>query len=57
MPLAYLFWLLVILWVLAGVGYPFFATTPDRRIVSGSNLLLLILIILLGWQVFGSAVK
>lgn len=57
MPLAYIFWLLVILWAIFGLGYPFIVETPNRRILGGSNLLLFILIVLLGWQVFGSAVK
>ena len=57
MPLAYIFWLLIILWAIFGLGYPFIAETPNRRIVNGGNLLLFVLIVLLGWQVFGSAVK
>lgn len=57
MPLAYIFWLLVILWAIFGLGYPFVVEAPNRRVVSGSNLLLFVLIVLLGWQVFGSAIK
>lgn len=57
MPLAYLFWLLVILWALVGLGYPLFVDPPNRRIISGGNLLLFILFVILGWQVFGSVVK
>jgi len=53
MPLAYIFWLLIILWAIFGLGYPFVVETPNRRITSGGNLLLFVL----GWQVFGSAVK
>lgn len=57
MPLAYIFWLLIILWAIFGLGYPFITETPNRRIVNGGNLLLFVLMVLLGWQVFGSAVK
>lgn len=57
MPLAYIFWLLVILWAVFGLGYPFIVETPNRRVVTGGNLLLFVLIVLLGWQTFGSAVK
>lgn len=57
MPIAYIFWLLVILWALLGLGYPLIAETPNRRVVAGGNLLLFVLIVLLGWQTFGSAVK
>lgn len=56
MPLSYIFWLLIILWAIFGVGYGF-VTTPDRRVIGGGNLLLFILIVLLGLQSFGSAIK
>lgn len=57
MPLAYIFWLLMILWAILGLGYPFMVEQPNRRLVSGGNLLLFVLMALIGWQVFGSAVK
>lgn len=57
MPLAYIFWLLIILWAIFGLGYPFITETPNRRIVNGGNVLLFVLMVLLGWQVFGSVVK
>lgn len=57
MPMAYIFWMLIILWAVFGLGYPFMVEAPNRRIVVGGNLLLFVLIVLLGLQVFGSAVK
>lgn len=57
MPLAYIFWMLMILWLVFGVGYPWFSSTPNQNVVRGGNLLLFVLIALLGVQVFGSAVK
>jgi hypothetical protein len=57
MPIAYIFWMLIILWAIFGLGYPFIVETPNRRILVGGNLLLFVLIVLLGLQVFGSAVK
>jgi hypothetical protein len=57
MPLAYIFWMLVILWAIFGLGYPFVVAAPDRRIATGSNVLLFVLLLLLGMQVFGSIVK
>ncbi len=57
MPVPHIFWMLMILWAIFGVGYPYWVTTPNPRIVSGGNLLLFILIALLGYQVFGNAVK
>ena len=56
MPIAYIFWMLVILWAIFGV-YPFVVTTPNQRIINSGNLLVLVLIVLLGLQVFGSVVK
>lgn len=57
MPIAYIFWMLMILWAIFGLGYPFVVAAPDRRVVVGGNLLLFVLIVLLGLQVFGSVVK
>lgn len=57
MPMAYIFWMLMILWLIFGTGYGFFVETPNRRIVSGSNVLLFVLLALIGMQVFGSAIK
>lgn len=56
MPLAYIFWMLMILWAVFGV-YPFVVETPNQRIVSGGNILLFVLLLLLGLQAFGSFVK
>jgi hypothetical protein len=47
----------MILWVIFGLGYPFIVATPDRRIVGGGNVLLFVLLLLLGLQVFGSIIK
>jgi len=56
MPIAYIFWMLMILWAIFGI-YPFVVTTPNQRIISGGNILLFVLLLLLGMQVFGSVVK
>lgn len=57
MPKEYIFWGLMIIWLILGTGYGFVVETPNRRIVSGSNLLLFILLVLIGLKIFGSAVK
>ena len=57
MPLAYIFWMLMILWLIFGVGYPWVAPAPNPYVVRGGSLLLFVLIGLLGLQVFGSFVK
>lgn len=56
MPIAYIFWMLMILWALFG-AYPFIVAAPNPRIVSGGNLLLFVLLVLIGLQTFGSVVK
>lgn len=56
MPIAYIYWMLMILWAIFGI-YPFVVTSPNPRIVGGGNLLLFVLLVLLGLQVFGSVVK
>lgn len=57
MPLAYIFWMLMILWLIFGVGYPWMVAAPNPYVARGGNLLLFVLLALLGVQVFGSAVK
>lgn len=57
MPIDYIFWMLMILWLIFGLGYPFFVEAPNRRILVGGNVLLFILLALLGLKVFGSAIK
>ena len=57
MPLALLFWVLMLLWLVLG----FWTSWPGRQPLPygpvGSNLLLFVLLGLLGWAVFGAAVK
>ena len=53
LPLNVIFWVLIIIWAVFGIGYGFYTTAPNPRIVSGSNLLLLVLFVLLGLRVFG----
>jgi hypothetical protein len=48
MTIAFLFWLLMILWLLFG-SWTYWA---DRRILGG-HFLLWVLLFLLGWEVFG----
>jgi hypothetical protein len=57
MTLAVLFWILMILWLVLGLwreyvpGQPY----PFPRVVG--NLFLFVLLVILGWQVFGGPVK
>ncbi len=56
MPVGILFWVLMLLWLVFGL-YPFVVAEPNPRLVRGGNLLIFILFAVLGWQVFGAAVK
>lgn len=53
MTFALLFWILVLLWLLFGIA-PTWPRDGNFRPFGGS-LLLFILIVLLGWRVFGPA--
>jgi hypothetical protein len=57
MPIGYIFWGLMIIWLVFGaISWQ----APDRLggfNLLGTSLLLFLLIGLLGWQVFGAAIK
>lgn len=59
MPMGYIFWLLMIIWALFGIGgYNLPDGSPYRgRIYGGWGLLTFVLIALLGWKVFGSVLQ
>jgi len=52
-----IFWLLMLLWFLFGIYWAW----PELRIgsygLAGSNLVLFILLVLLGWRTYGPPVK
>jgi putative Ca2+/H+ antiporter (TMEM165/GDT1 family) len=52
MPLSILFWVLMILWVIFAV----WTTWPDHK-KSGAHLLLFLLLLVLGWAVFGEPIQ
>jgi hypothetical protein len=51
-----LFWVLMILWLVFGIGLTFWPT-PGPYIKAGPMLLEFVLFGLLGWAVFGPAIK
>ena len=55
MPKQYIFWILMLLWAL----FSYWPTSgqPIQYKTAGRDLLLFVLLGLLGWQVFGQAVK
>jgi hypothetical protein len=56
MPMGLMFWILMLLWFVFGLAVHFGAIGPPYGIL-GSSLLLFLLFLLLGWQVFGSPIK
>jgi hypothetical protein len=57
MPISFLFWLLMILWLIFGLGGVWYDGPYRRHMLAGGNLLIFILLFLLGWSVFGFIVK
>jgi hypothetical protein len=59
MTVGFLFWLLMILWLIAGVLVYWPAPGADRRAFwpVGGHVLIWVLLFLLGWQVFGWPIK
>lgn len=51
-PISYFFWFLMLLWLVVGPGYGFVVEAPNRRVIAGANLLVFILFVLVGFQVF-----
>ena len=56
MPLAIAFWILMLLWLVLGLYGNRQAFTAGNFAPVGGNLLLFLIIAILGWQVFGSAI-
>lgn len=59
MPISFIFWLLMLLWLLFGfaIYWPADRTSGPRVFLPmGGNLLLFVLLFLLGWKAFGFAI-
>jgi hypothetical protein len=56
MPLGLLFWIIVLIYVLLG-AFSRFGPAPGPYWGYGGWFLEIILIVILGWQVFGAAIK
>ncbi len=57
MPAGMIFWLLMILWAIFGIGGGMYEGPYRGRVLMGGNLLLFILLFLLGWKLFGFVVQ
>ncbi len=57
MPAGMIFWLLMILWFIFGLGGNFYEGPFRNRILFGGNLLLFVLLFLVGWKLFGFVIQ
>jgi hypothetical protein len=58
MPLGLIFWVIMLLWLLLGLGLQFGWFGPNQQVgVWGNTLMLFLLFALLGWRVFGAAIQ
>ena len=58
MPLGLIFWVIMLIWLLFGIGSHFGWFGANAQIgVWGSTLMLFLLFALLGWRVFGAAIQ
>jgi hypothetical protein len=58
MPLALIFWILMLLWFVLGIYLHWTPSPPQAQWLPwGGNLLLFILLVMLGWATFGPAIK
>jgi hypothetical protein len=55
MPLSFIFWLFYILLAIGGGWWAF--RTVENRVYFGPHVLLLIVLFILGWRVFGFVVQ
>lgn len=57
MSMGLVFWILMLIWLIFGLGLQFGWFGPNQTYaVWGNTLLLFILFVLLGWKVFGPAI-
>lgn len=52
MTFAILYWILMLIWVIFGV----WTSWPNKQL-AGGNVLLFVLLLILGWQLFGAPVQ
>lgn len=57
MSIGLMFWILMLLWLVFGFWTHWGGISSGQYGPLGSNLLLFILLLLLGWQAFGAPIK
>lgn len=53
MPKGVLFWTIMLLWLIFGIGGAWYDGPYRRQVLTGSALLCFILFMLLGWGIYG----
>jgi len=56
-PKGLLFWMLMILWLVFGLGSAWYEGPYRRHILTGSALLIFILFFIVGWALFGFVIQ
>jgi hypothetical protein len=57
MPLGFLFWLLMVLWLLFGVFWSHWPMSQENYRPFGGSLLLFVLLFIIGWKLFGFVIQ
>jgi uncharacterized membrane protein YhaH (DUF805 family) len=57
MTMRLLFWILMLLWLIIGIGGPIYMGYGGNNIHIGGNLLLFVIVGLLGWKCFGKPIE
>lgn len=57
MTMRLLFWILMLLWLVIGIGGPIYMGYGGNGIHIGGNLLLFVIVGLLGWKCFGKPIE
>ncbi len=57
MPIGFLFWLLMILWFVFGIGGQWYEGPNRRYVLAGGAFLIFILFFLIGWKLFGFVIQ
>lgn len=57
MPLSLAYWIIMLIWLIFGVVWAWPSAAAGHYGPLGGNVLLFVLLLLLGWQVFGNPIN